>query len=311
MIDIIFVNWNAGKLLQEAVSSIMDYHNNLVGKVIIVDNASTDTSLEQVEALSPLPFELKIIRNHDNRGFGAACNQGAAECTSEFILLLNPDARLYQDSLPTAYHYLHDHSDVGVCGIQLVEEGNVIQRTCARFPTPKMLIIHSLGLNRLPFIDAKSYHMGDWDHQDTREVDHVIGAFYLIRRSLFEQLKGFDEERFFVYLEDLDLSYRVKQAGYKIVYLTEAQAFHEGGGTSSQVKATRLFYSLRSRMLYAFKHFSKPAAWGVFLTTMIWEPVIRILFALLKGKTSDAKNTVAGYKMLWQHATDILQGKGK
>ena len=127
----------------------------------------------------------------------------------------------------------------------------------------------------------------------------------------FVRLKGFDEERFFVYLEDLDLSYRVKQAGYKIVYLTEAQAFHEGGGTSSQVKATRLFYSLRSRMLYAFKHFSKPAAWGVFLTTMIWEPVIRILFALLKGKTSDAKNTVAGYKMLWQHATDILQGKGK
>ena len=311
MIDIIFVNWNAGNLLKEAVSSIVQYHNNLVSKVIIVDNASTDDSLARVENLSDLPFDLEIIRNTVNNGFGAACNQGAEKCHAEFILLLNPDARLYEDSLPTAYRYLQEHPDVGVCSIQLVEEGNVIQRTCARFPTPKMLLVHSTGLNRLPFIDAKSYHMHDWDHQDTREVDHVIGAFYLIRRSLFEQLQGFDEERFFVYLEDLDLSYRVKQAGYKIMYLTEAQAFHEGGGTSSQVKATRLFYSLRSRMIYAFKHFSKSAAWGVFLSTMFWEPVVRVIVALLKGSTADAKNTVEGYKMLWSHSSDIIKGKGR
>ena len=311
MIDIIFVNWNAGNLLKEAVDSIVQYHSGLVGKVVIVDNASTDDSLARVEAIPDLPFELEVIRNTVNNGFGAACNQGAEKCTAEFILLLNPDACLYENSLPTAYQYLKEHADVGVCSIQLVEEGNKIQRTCARFPTPKMLIVHSTGLNRMPFIDAKSYHMGDWDHRDTREVDHVIGAFYLIRRSLFEQLNGFDEERFFVYLEDLDLSYRVKQAGYKIVYLTEAQAFHEGGGTSSQVKATRLFYSLRSRMLYAFKHFSKPAAWAVFLCTMIWEPVVRVIIALLKGSTADAKNTVEGYKMLWSRASDIIQGKGR
>lgn len=311
MIDIIFVNWNAGNLLCEAVSSIIQYHSNLVSKVVIVDNASTDDSLERVEKLENLPFELIIIRNQINNGFGAACNQGAEKCTSDYILLLNPDARLYENSLSTAYNYLNEHPDTGVCSIQLIEEGEKIQRTCARFPTPKMLLIHSTGLNRLPFINVKSYHMGDWDHANTAEVDHVIGAFYLIRRSLFEQLNGFDEERFFVYLEDLDLSYRVKQAGYKIMYLTEAQAFHEGGGTSSQVKATRLFYSLRSRMIYAFKHFTRPAAWAVFLSTMIWEPVVRTIVALLKGSTADAKNTIEGYKMLWSHASDIIKGKGR
>ena len=315
MIDIVFVNWNAGKLLQDAVASIIKYHSGLVSSTIIVDNNSSDNSITLVEELgTDFPFELKIIKNNTNNGFGAACNQGAAAGSAKYILFLNPDAQLFEHSLTVPYNYMErpENQGVGICGIQLIEEDGHVARSCTRFPSLKTFTVNALGLNKLPFSTFKSMHMhmGDWDHLSTREVDQVIGAFYFMRRNLFEQLRGFDE-RFFVYFEDLDLAYRTKQAGYKSVYLADTQAFHAGGGTSSQVKATRLFYSLRSRMLYAFKHFSKPAAWAVFLCTMIWEPVVRVIIALLKGSTADAKNTVEGYKMLWSRASDINQGKGR
>ena len=136
-LSIIIVNWNAGSQLAEAVASISRYHHGLVASVIIVDNASTDNSLVQVEALPNLPFQLQIVRNHDNRGFGAACNQGAALARSEFILFLNPDTRLFERSLsvPLAFMQEPKNQDVGIVGIQLLDEQNRIARSCARFPT--------------------------------------------------------------------------------------------------------------------------------------------------------------------------------
>jgi len=140
--------------------------------------------------------------------------------------------------------------------------------------------------------------MAEWPHDITRDVDHVIGAFFLVRRSLFESLGRFDE-RFFVYLEDLDFSYRARQAGWRSVYLANAQAFHAGGGTSHQVKARRLFYSLRSRLLYAAKHFSKSGAALVFLATLLLEPLSRSAWALMRRSLPSLKETWQGYGMLW------------
>ncbi|WP_107688663.1 glycosyltransferase family 2 protein [Neisseria wadsworthii] len=313
MIDIVFVNWNAGSLLRDAVASIIKYHNNLVGTVAIVDNHSSDNSIELVEQLgSDFPFKLEIIKNQTNNGFGAACNQGAAICNSKYILFLNPDAQLFKDSLRVPYEYMErpENQNVGICGIQLLEENNHVARSCTRFPSFTTFTVNALGLNKLPFKCFKSMHMhmGDWDHMTTREVDQVIGAFYFMRRSIFEQLKGFDE-RFFVYFEDLDLAYRTKQAGYKSMYLADAQAFHAGGGTSSQVKATRLFYSLRSRLIYSFTHMSFIKAVGITVVTLFIEPLSRSVLALLKGSTADVKNTWAGYAMLWKALPAVLKGQ--
>ncbi len=101
--------------------------------------------------------------------------------------------------------------------------------------------------------------MLDWDHRQNREVDHAMGSFFLVRNILFKKLQGFDE-RYFVYLEDLDFSLRAKQAGFVSYYFTDAAAYHKGGGTSEQIKARRLFYSLHSRILYWYKHFNWAAA---------------------------------------------------
>lgn len=292
-LDIIIVNWNAGGLLRDCLASLPS-GGTTIDRVVVVDNASTDDSLEGLEAL-PLP--LTILRNPENRGFGAACNQGAAGSRADYLLFLNPDARLHADSLEAPLSFLEAHADVGVCGIRLIDEQGHTSRSCARFPTPRQFLARSTGLDRLAPRRFPPYQMTDWDHAESRRVDHVIGAFYMIRRSLFEAIGGFDE-RFFVYLEDLDLSLRVHQAGHAVYYMAEASAFHQGGGTSQRIKATRLFYSLRSRLQYARKHFSGPASVAVVVGTLLIEPLSRLALAILARSASQVRETIRAYWLL-------------
>jgi GT2 family glycosyltransferase len=148
--------------------------------------------------------------------------------------------------------------------------------------------------------------MDDWDHKTTSIVDHVIGAFYLIRKSVFNTLHGFDD-RFFVYLEDLDLSLRAHKSGWRIVYLANAQAFHSGGGTSQQVKALRLFYALRSKIFYGFKHFSPFQAWLLFFVSIWVEPISRIALLCLRGEFVEIRNTINAYVVLYKNLPIILK----
>jgi len=298
-IDIVVVNWNASFQLAENIVSIGKHDNGLVSSVIIVDNASSDDSLDQVEIMQDLPFKPLIIRNSENYGFGKACNLGAQQAKGEYLLFLNPDAALHADTLPKALAFIQDlaNSKVGICGVQLLDEAGHVSRSCARFPSAVGFVAHAVGMDRL--IPHLGHFMAEWDHAQTRQVDHVIGAFFLVRRELFDALHGFDE-RFFVYLEDLDFSYRARQLGWRSVYLADAQAFHAGGGTSNQIKARRLFYSLRSRLLFAFKHFSWMGALAVLLATLLVEPLSRSALALLRRSWAGLKETWAAYGMLWR-----------
>jgi len=299
-IDIIIVNWCSGDQLHDVVSSIEKFHGNEVASVIVVDNASTDDSLSKVEKITDLPFPIHIIRNTQNLGFGVACNQGAEVGQGEYILFLNPDTRLHENSLTVPLRFMREpkNDKVGICGIQLIDEDGRVSRTCARFPSLAVFMVQMMGLNKLPGFRSWSLQMDDWAHTDTRDVDHVIGAFYFVRRAVFESLNGFDK-RFFVYLEDLDLSLRANQAGWRSVYLATVRAFHAGGGTSRNIKAARLFYSLRSRLLYGIKHLPKIQAWTLIGLTLMVEPFPRVIFALLRGGLTDVANTFTGYRMLY------------
>lgn len=295
MIDVVIVNWNSGRQLLDCVNSVNQHGNSVISEIVVVDNGSADDSAKAVEGLQ----KVKLIRAGKNLGFGKACNLGAKNCSSEFLLFLNPDAALYQDTLSKALTYMQDpaNSRVGICGVQLLDEAGHVSRSCARFPSPLGFMAHAIGADRI--FPRHGHFMAEWDHAQTRQVDHVIGAFFLVRRDLFESLEGFDE-RFFVYLEDLDFSYRAHLAGWCSVYLADAQAFHAGGGTSNQVKARRLFYSLRSRLLYSFKHFSRIGAFGVLVATLFLEPLSRSVLALLRRSWSGLKETWAAYGMLWR-----------
>lgn len=297
-LDIVIVNWNTGLQLLECIRSLKaaEQRGVEIRKVVVIDNASSDGS---ATGLPDRDLPLHVIRNSTNRGFAAACNQGARTCDSEFILFLNPDTVLQSDSLagPLRFMSAAENASVGICGIQLVDENGNVARSCSRFPTQKRLWAQVLGFDR--FCPSSGQRMRDWDHRERRTVDQVIGAFFLIRRSLFLCLCGFDE-LFFVYFEEVDLSVRALESGFSSYYLAEYQAFHKGGGSSEQVKAKRLFYSLKSRILYSYKHFGILSGTVLLLATFLFEPCTRVLFALCNGSAQNIAATVEAYWLLIQ-----------
>lgn len=306
-IDIVIVNWNAGPQLRDCLDSIIaaDRDGLEIKRVVLVDNASSDGSSDGLQAYR---FPLTVIRNTKNRGFGAACNQGAKDSCSDYLLFLNPDTRLFSDSLskPLAFMNQADNQNIGIAGIQLVDNNSSVSRTCSRFPTPSMIFSKMLGLDRLFPSIFPSYFLIDWDHEDSRLVDHVIGAFFLVRRSLFNIMNGFDE-RFFVYLEDLDFSLRARKSGWRSYYLAEVQAFHKGGGTSENIKATRLFYALRSRILYGYKHFGWWAGTGLMAGTLFLEFLSRFVLASAHRSRKEINDLIDGYSMLLREIPNLLK----
>jgi len=303
-LDVIIVNWNAGDQLGKCIDSIVQYGQALVGRIIVVDNGSTDGS---DDAVSNLP-QVLLIRTGMNLGFAKACNLGATYSNCDLLLFLNPDACLYPDSLCRVVEFMQrqENETVGICGVQLIDENGHIARSCARFPSLGSLITHAVGVDRL--IPAFGHFMTSWDHASTRQVDQVIGAFFLVRRLVFDSLHGFDE-RFFVYFEEVDFSYRAKLLGWQSVYLANIQAFHAGGGTSDQVKAKRLFYSLRSRILYSFKHFSLPGAMIVLIVTLCVEPITRSLHSMARFSWSALIETWAAYAMFIRWIPELFLRK--
>ncbi len=294
-VDIIVVNWNAGHQLFDCISSIQTNGTPFVAKTIVVDNDSTDGSANSLQNM----LGVTVIFTGQNLGFGKACNLGAQHTKSEYLLFLNPDAALHSNTLPKALTFMQDsiNAKVGICGVQLIDELGHVSRSCSRLPTSLGFVCHAVGLDRL--FPQLGHFMTEWRHDETREVDQVIGAFFLVRRTVFEALNGFDEQ-FFVYFEEVDFSRRAREAGWRSVYLADAQAFHAGGGTSNQVKAMRLFYIMRSRLLYAFKHFSLIGACAVLLMTLFIEPFSRSVLALARGSWPSFKETWVGYAMLWK-----------
>lgn len=299
MLDILLVNWNAGPQLANVISSIENHHDGLVASVIVVDNASSDNSLHLLEAKAGhLSFPLHIIRNKENRGFGAACNQGAALAKCIYLLFLNPDTELFEASLtkPITFMQQPSNSGIGICGIQLVDEEGNATTSVASFPTLRVMAGKILGLNKLfPRVFPK-HLMSSYDLRGNSLVDQVTGAFFLIRKNVFDRCGGFDE-RFFVYFEEVDLSFRAKQLGYSSYFLSEVTAFHRGGGCSEQVKADRLFYSLRSRILYGKKHYSRMEFVALVLLTGIELP-LRFVQGLMRISWSDINNTLTAYMHL-------------
>jgi N-acetylglucosaminyl-diphospho-decaprenol L-rhamnosyltransferase len=298
-LDVICVNWNSGGQLAACLASLarVSREGFTLGRVVVVDNASSDGSAESL-AFPTLPLE--VIANDTNRGFAAGCNQGARGSRSDYLLFLNPDTVVEPDSVarPLAVLESAEGRDIGICGIQLANDQGVVARTCTRFPSAGAMVAASVGLDRLVPPRYTGVFMNHWDHLDSRTVDHVIGAFYLVRRELFETLGGFDEG-YFVYFEDLDFSLRARKAGWRSFYLASARAYHRGGGSSEQVKAERLLYLLRSRLHYARRHFGWMGAFAVTLATAVVEPITRVGVALARGTLSQVRDTFRAYGMLF------------
>lgn len=302
-VDVVIVNWNSGQQLDRCVQSLLEHGGGHIEKIVVIDNGSTDGSEEAVSQLEGA----HLVRAGRNLGFAKACNVGVSQSAAEFVLLINPDARVFPGSISASVSFMTapESSRVGIVGLQNIGDGGGVQRTCARFPTPWSFFADSVGLSTLIPRYARGHLMREWAHDEDRRVDHVIGAYFFVRRALWDRLTGMDE-RFFVYLEDLDFSRRAYEAGWTTWFLAHACVYHKGGGTSERIKATRLFYALRSKLLYAGKHFGAAGFLVAAAATLLLEPVARLAGALIGSRRGAIGDTVRAYGKLFAELPGIL-----
>lgn len=297
-VDVIIVNWNSGKQLYQCLLSIADSNKSAftLSRVVIVDNASIDNSIQNLDEID-LP--LTIIKNDKNLGFAAGCNQGARGSGAQYLLFLNPDTILLNNSLNETIIFMEEgiNQNVGICGIKLFDDNGSINISCARFPTLRVLTGKITGLGKLLPTVFPPHIMTEKQIEQSGVVDQIIGAFFLVRTNLFKELNGFDE-RFFVYFEEVDFSLRLQQKGYSSYYLSNVNAYHKGGGCSNQIKADRLFYSLRSRLHYAYKHFSRLDLTILFFLTFFVESILRLLKAISRCSIAEIIEVITGYQKL-------------
>jgi N-acetylglucosaminyl-diphospho-decaprenol L-rhamnosyltransferase len=305
-VDIVIVNFNAGNLLGHAMESIsaMDARSFNLERVVIVDNASTDGS---TMGLNLLGLPVTVVANESNIGFAAACNQGASHCSASYLLFLNPDVQVSPAAIDASVRFMEDgsHRATGIVGVQLLDDQGRVRRNCSRFPEPHELLVRTIGLDRVWPRHFRPHLMTDWDHSYNRVVDQVPGAFYLVRRSLFRQLAGFDT-RFFVYYEDLDFALRARQAGANTMYLADAFVCHSGQGSSRNVVAWRLTYSFDSKVRYAFKHFGRSWACTILVCTLVCEPIGRLAWAVGHGDWLGFKATLQAGVRFFAHVPRLL-----
>lgn len=249
-LSIIILNYNTRDFLQGSLQSIEEA--DLVGigiEIIIVDNASTDGSLEAIGSFQfPIP-NLQLIKNKENLGFSRGNNVGVRYARGRYVLFLNPDTVVSKDSLKVAYEYMEEHPDVGVCGVRLELADGTLDDACHRgFPTPWNSLTHFLGLDEaFPKSRIFSRYTLGWliDSKEPHEVDSISGAFFFLRRKAAEQVaclparQGWWDEDFFWYGEDLDFCYRLKEKslsagrqGWKVVFLPWVKVLHFRGVAS-------------------------------------------------------------------------------
>ena len=291
-LDVVIVNWNTGRFLERCLRSITatDHAALTLDAVVVVDNASTDDSLAAAEAAPAVT----VLRNAHNRGFAAACNQGARVGRADWILFLNPDTELGPDTLTRVFDCIGNSAEhrVGVYGAQMVNSAGDRESSCSRFPTLFLFLAEMTGLSRVAPRVFPRRHLAPAETAAGGIVDQVIGSFFVVSRFLFEHLDGFDE-RFFVYFEDVDFAYRARAVGKVCYVCADALVYHEGGVSSNRVPALRLYYSLRSRTQFARKHWPRwQSATLVALTVGIEIPIRIGMSALRRGLRETARGAL-------------------
>ncbi len=250
-LTIVIVNWNACEELMACLASIEQHRGALSVETIVVDNASSDGSLEVIREAFP---QVVLIANQDNIGFPRAVNQGLAVSNGEMLLLLNPDTEVQSQTLAGVVGLLLSRPDVGAVGVRLERPGGKIcWEGARRLPRIRDLIFDLFGLENL-FPRNRffaGHRMGEWDHRGSRDVECFCGAFLAFRREVLEQV-GLLDERLFMYLEDLDYCRRIGDAGYLLHYLGQHAVHHSGQASSQRHPRSVWLTGLNYRAYYEY-----------------------------------------------------------
>ncbi|MCW5934820.1 MAG: glycosyltransferase family 2 protein [Fimbriimonadia bacterium] len=256
VLALIVVSYNTRDLLETCLKSLTTEAISL--QTIVVDNASSDGSAQQVREQFP---EVTLIANPDNRGFGAACNQGLRAATARYALILNADIRAEPGALETLFHFMETHPDAAACGGKLLNPDGSIQPSCAGDLTLWAVFCEQTLLAKL-FPNTKlfgGYWRTWWDFNQTRAVEQLMGACLLLRREGSQTDAPFPlfDEDYFLYCEDTDLCWRLRQAGGVLYYVHDAVFIHHLGASGESARANMVIYYNRGKERF-FRKFHSP-----------------------------------------------------
>ena len=282
-LSIIIVNYNVKEFLQNLLNSISKASSNISKEIIIVDNASDDGSVEMIREKFP---SAQLISNKENLGFGTANNQALTIAKGKYILLINPDTIVSEDTFEKLISFFDDNRDAGLAGCKILNPDGSLQLACRRsFPGPWTSFCKVTGLSNL-FPNSKifaRYNLTYLSEDQTYEVDAISGSFMMLRKEVYDNVGGFDEE-FFMYGEDLDICYRIQKSGYKVFYVHNTQIIHYKGESTkrSSMDETNMFY--KAMHLFVKKHLS---------SSLIVETILRSAIGLRKVFTFLGKSKLA------------------
>jgi len=261
-LSVIIVNYNVKYFLEQCLCSVIKACKNIESEIIVVDNNSSDDSRE---FLLPKFTTVNFIWNSVNLGFAKANNQALGHTKGKYILFLNPDTIVPEDCFENCIHFFESHPDAGALGIRMIDgTGRFLKESKRSFPSPLTSLYKLSGFTKL-FPHSKTfakYHLGNLDEKENHEVDVLAGAYMMVAKNILDKTGSFDET-FFMYGEDVDLSYRIQKAGYKNYYFAKTTIIHFKGESTKKgsLNYVKMFYSAMS--LFVKKHYSGTRA-GVF-----------------------------------------------
>lgn len=278
-LSIVIVNYNVKYFLEQCLHAALKACATIESEIFVVDNNSVDGSCQMVQEKFP---QVKLIENHDNKGFSKANNQAIRISNGEFILLLNPDTIVEEDSFVKCLQFMNSHPDAGGLGVKMIDgKGRFLPESKRGLPTPMVAFYKISGLSKL-FSHSKRfarYHLGHLNKDENHEVEVLAGAFMLLRQTALEKVGLLDED-YFMYGEDIDLSYRMTQGGYKNYYFAETTIIHYKGESTKKgsINYVKIFY--QAMIIFARKHFSKGRAdvFALFINLAIYFRALLAIF---------------------------------
>jgi len=253
------VSWNTRDLLDACLRSIAGAPDAVRREVIVVDNASSDGTVEMVRRNHA---GVTLVANSENRGYAAGNNQAIEAARGGLILLLNPDIVVHPGALDALVGLLDARHEAGAVAPRLILPDGSVQASCRSFPTPDVVSYEALGLSRL-FPRSRrfgKYRMTWWDYDDERPVDQPMASAFMVRREVLDQVGGMDEG-FPIFFNDVDLCRRVREAGWEIWFTPRASMDHVGGAATSQVRRRMLGESYRSFVRFYRKYYRGRLPW--------------------------------------------------
>ncbi len=275
-LSIVIVNYNVKDLLKRCLESIFQYEKDVEFEVIVVDNDSKDHSQKMLKSDFP---QVKVMQNKRNLGFSAGCNQGIRESRGRYLLLLNPDTELTPGGLKNMIDFMDSRPKAGICGPKMTDQEGNLQFSCRSFPSYLTAISSSQSVMHRIFPGnflSQKYLLKEKDHSQTGEVDWVSGSCLLAKRGMLEKV-GLLDERFYMYVEDVDLCYRAKTAGFSVYYFPSVVVIHHVGKSTQKRKIDMLVEHHKSMYHFYNKHHDP----NVFLKALVFFLVcLRLCFVM-------------------------------